>query len=62
MEFEIVDIVNKTNSKAELVLEFDDEFQSCVGKAINKKNATKLDVELFVARTIENLLDKMEAD
>jgi len=60
MEFEIVDMININSSKAELILEFDDEFRACIGKAINKKNATKLDVEMFVARTIESLLDEME--
>jgi len=60
MNLEIIDIEATTDTTARLTIEYDNDFKSKISNILNKKNATKLEIESYVAHAIEDLLDELE--
>lgn len=60
MNIEIIDLEKVDNSNAKLTIEYDDEFKKSISKILNKKTATKIDIEIFVARQIEKILAELD--
>ena len=61
MNLEIIEIKSSSSTTAKAVIEYDEEFEILIGTILHKKEPTRLDIERYVARSIERALDQMES-
>lgn len=62
MNLEIISLEKINAGTAKLTIEYDDDFKKRVSRILNKKTATKIDIEIFVARHIEQILSELDED
>ncbi len=43
-------------------IDYDKEFKDFIGTILKKKNATKLDVELFVTKKLQEIIQELDND
>jgi hypothetical protein len=60
MNLEIISLEKIDTATAKLTIEYDDNFKKRVSQLLNKKSATKIDIEIFVAQHIEQILSEMD--
>ena len=55
-------IIDTKYVSMQILIDYDTEFKECISVILNKKNVSRLDVELFVSKALQKVIEELDDD